>query len=104
MLGRPDNGTLYELFEDCVADFGAALGKSVDGFTYFNEKTLGDETVESRSPFWEARRVDSVTCPQAEKCALLDVFLFAHRFDGSGRNAMFIGVLRGLSPPVSGSG
>ena len=104
MLGRPDDGTLYELFEDCVADFGAALGKSVNGFVDFNEKPLGYESVESRSPFGEERRVDTVTCPQSEKRALLEVFLFAHRFDGSGRTAMFIGVLRGLSPPVAGSG
>ena len=46
--------TLYELFEDCVADFGAALGESVDGFADSDKKSLGGESVESRPPFWEA--------------------------------------------------
>ena len=96
--------TLYELFEDRVADFSAALGEPVDGFANLGEKPFGDEAVESRSPFREERRVDSVACPQSEKRALLEVFLFAHRFDGSCRTAMFMGVLRGLSPPIAGSG
>ena len=57
---RKPNGTLAE----------NGSGKFAD----FDEKPLGDESVESLPPFWEARGVYSVASPQAEKRALLEIF------------------------------
>ena len=65
---------LYDIFEDRVADFRTALGEAVDAaFAGLDEQSFGDESLERRNPFREARRVESLARTQAEDRPFLAV-------------------------------
>ena len=55
-------------------DWWEALGEAVDAaFAGLDEQPFGDESLERRNPFREARRVESVARTQAEDRPFLEV-------------------------------